>query len=504
MRIRSATLLVAALAVVSACATVGGSGAPTDRLVDAAAAGEGATVRRLLASGADVDARGGYQGRTALHEAANEGHLAVVEQLLDAGAQVDRRDRDGVTALHLAAGAGHTQIVDRLLAAGVDVDVRSEDQAWITAGNRTALHEAAGGGHLATVERLLAAGANVDARTRDSGYRRDAPLHMAVEGGHLDIVERLLAAGAEVNARGGAERTPLHIAVRSGEGPVVERLLAAGAEVDAAMWEGRRPLHLAAGAGHTEIVDRLLAAGADPDASDGEGRTPLRTAIAEGRPEALRRLLAAGAGAGRPDLMAAHWGDRALFPVLARSLAERGELGVLLMLLPGRDDDPYLDTAQIVSRPVEIEPSADFTVFAAFENPLAMGADSGVYEFGSVSWGQSFLNEGPSLEVPMLDASDPVWSRSETEAQVRPRYVVTRATEVVAQRRLRTYRVREQYGSAVVVERRGDSVELRIDRNRVGTAPAEAMAGNVFGYSLYRGGDEPRWGSVEYFAVTRP
>ncbi len=67
----------------------------------AASEGHADIVRRLLAAGADVDAKTN-NGATALMWAASEGHAAMVRQLLAAGADVDAKDNYGTTALEIA------------------------------------------------------------------------------------------------------------------------------------------------------------------------------------------------------------------------------------------------------------------------------------------------------------------------------------------------------------------------------------------------------------------
>jgi ankyrin repeat protein len=68
---------------------------------DATPADGAATVRLLLAKGAQLDLADN-RGRTALMIAAERGHAEVVTQLLAAGADRKLRDRDGKTAADLA------------------------------------------------------------------------------------------------------------------------------------------------------------------------------------------------------------------------------------------------------------------------------------------------------------------------------------------------------------------------------------------------------------------
>ena len=69
-----------------------------EQLHDAASFGRLSDVKRLVASGVDVDAVNEY-GDTALHVAAVSGALAVVRYLVASGAAVNARDVEGGTGV---------------------------------------------------------------------------------------------------------------------------------------------------------------------------------------------------------------------------------------------------------------------------------------------------------------------------------------------------------------------------------------------------------------------
>src|SRR5215470_9819133 len=79
----------------------------TNEWEDAVRRGSIDQLRRLVASGADVDARDGY-GQTALMLAAREGYATLVEWLVDHGAALDHTAKYGLSALMLAVIGGHT------------------------------------------------------------------------------------------------------------------------------------------------------------------------------------------------------------------------------------------------------------------------------------------------------------------------------------------------------------------------------------------------------------
>ena len=96
-------------------------------LYQAARDGDVAEVRRLIASGADLNgADGTVFGSTALHLAALFGHVDCVRVLVEGGASVDKRTQFGCTPLHLAAEREHCEIVTYLLEKGASVNSRDD------------------------------------------------------------------------------------------------------------------------------------------------------------------------------------------------------------------------------------------------------------------------------------------------------------------------------------------------------------------------------------------
>ena len=89
----------------------------------AARAGDADGLRRMLAAGADVDARD-RRGQTALMLAAHGGHEAAVEALIAAGADLDVAAKYGLTALMLAIVAGHAGAALALVRAGAETATR--------------------------------------------------------------------------------------------------------------------------------------------------------------------------------------------------------------------------------------------------------------------------------------------------------------------------------------------------------------------------------------------
>ena len=102
----------------------GVSGLPP--LFGAANRGDAATVKKLLASGADVDTRDKLD-YTPLGTAANVGSLAVVKVLVEHHATIDAVSNAGWTPLMEASQNDHADVVEYLIAHGAKLDLRNSD-----------------------------------------------------------------------------------------------------------------------------------------------------------------------------------------------------------------------------------------------------------------------------------------------------------------------------------------------------------------------------------------
>ncbi|KAH8704488.1 hypothetical protein GQ44DRAFT_692446 [Phaeosphaeriaceae sp. PMI808] len=258
---------------------------PTD-LVFASFCGLNVVVKRLLITGAEVNAQNSGKYGNALYAASNNGYGQVVKLLLATGADVNAQGGYYGNALQAASYHGSKEIVELLLAAGADVNAQGGEY-----GN--ALQAASIQGSKEIVELLLTTGADVNAQ---GGYYGNA-LQAASYGGSKEIIELLLAAGADVNAQDGEYSSALQAASYNRDKEVVELLLDAGADVNAHGGEYGNALQAASSQGSKEIVELLLAAGAEVNAQGGQYGSALQAALDEGDEEIAELLLAAGAKA---------------------------------------------------------------------------------------------------------------------------------------------------------------------------------------------------------------
>ncbi|MEJ2289136.1 MAG: serine hydrolase [Deinococcales bacterium] len=124
MKIASTVLLTLLALIAGAAASWTRAQTEQATLHAAALMGDVATVRELLAAGADPNAQDAY-GSTPLIIAATFDHPAVAQVLIEAGADLDLQNSDGSTALHAAAFLGRTEIVRMLLEHGANRYLRN-------------------------------------------------------------------------------------------------------------------------------------------------------------------------------------------------------------------------------------------------------------------------------------------------------------------------------------------------------------------------------------------
>lgn len=164
-------------------------------------------VLDLLQRGAEVNARGGYLGRTALMVATDTPE--IVEALFKAGADIQAQDKEGDTPFYYALDwDGHPDSIRMFLDRGIPINGRHKGLTW--------LMWAAKAGNVEAVKVLLERGADIHATDPEG----NTALHHTILWTGPDpyrarvhpILELLLAKGANPAARNRAGATPLALA----------------------------------------------------------------------------------------------------------------------------------------------------------------------------------------------------------------------------------------------------------------------------------------------------
>ncbi len=195
-----------------------------------------------------------YQG---LHAAAARGDSAKLKRLLAARPDVDVRDAYGRTALHVATFAREREAIRLLEKAGASLDALENDRY-------DAVTIAAVADDEDTLRLLLSLGASSSQVTsRYDGTALIAAAHL----GHAGVVRQLIAAGAPLNHVNNLHWTALIESIVLGDGgprhqATLKALLDAGASTSLTDRQGNTPLQLARQRGYASMVQMLEAASA--------------------------------------------------------------------------------------------------------------------------------------------------------------------------------------------------------------------------------------------------
>lgn len=224
-------------------------------------------VRGLIEAGAGINVQDSYRG-TVLNRAIEQApyylSIETIRVLIAAGAQVNASDQREVTPLMLAAQKGSYEMIRMLFGAGAKASINAKDKDKETALIKTV---ARNGWSLDTAAALIAAGAEVNVADKLG----QTPLIFAIRQDSVETIKFLLVSGAKasINAKDKDGQTALLNALigRNGSFPqpnptVVKALIAGGANINDVDASGQTPLMAAARANSIEVIKLLLEVGA--------------------------------------------------------------------------------------------------------------------------------------------------------------------------------------------------------------------------------------------------
>jgi ankyrin repeat protein len=279
-------------------------------------------IRALITAGANPNRTNG-SGWTPLMTSAYWGKTATVKELVADGVALNIEDSGGETALDLADDNRKPDCIDILLAAG------ALDESWSMGGPphsgeikligyTEAPRAAASAFHLETKYVIVSGGPPVyflRARNKTIDLTNSTKIVMGDGSrgsigdlsGQLVVIGRDTGIGRPLAARlilAAGGQTAIENAAEAGNIVRVKQLIAAGANVNARDKSGSTALLDASLLKHVSCVKALIAAGADVNAKDtgSQGQTPLMLASLYYEPDVLRSLIGAHADVNAKDV----------------------------------------------------------------------------------------------------------------------------------------------------------------------------------------------------------
>jgi ankyrin repeat protein len=186
---------------------------------------------------------------TGLFAAAATGDAARIKALLAGGAPVDARDSHGRTALHIAAHLKRIDAMRALVAGGANPNA-------LESGRYDIATIAAVADDVVTLKEALALGCSAkNITSRWDGTALIAAAHL----GHAEVVKVLIGAGAPLDHVNNLGWTALIESIVLGDGgarhtATLKALVEAGAGTQVADRDGRTPLALAQSRGYRDMV----------------------------------------------------------------------------------------------------------------------------------------------------------------------------------------------------------------------------------------------------------
>lgn len=191
------------------------------QLLKAAASGDAAAIRWLLAAGTPVDPLN-ESGQTPLLIAVFENRQEVAATLIEAGADINRQASNLDSPWLLAGARGRTEMLRQMIPKGPDFKLRNRYGG-------SALIPACHYGHVDTVKLLLTTRIDVD-HVNNLGWTCLLEVVILGDGGpaYVEIARAVLAAGAIPNIADKERVTPFGHARKNGHAAVAAVIETAG------------------------------------------------------------------------------------------------------------------------------------------------------------------------------------------------------------------------------------------------------------------------------------
>lgn len=219
---------------------------------------------------------------TYLHAAATNGKAHAIKRLLAKGADVNARDSRGVTPIVRALRHRKKQAADILISEGADLSVVDED-------GRTLLHMMAFWlNEKTTLDKFIRV---IDVNSVDKRGR--SPLHEIAYWGHVKNAIDIIASGAKVNLQANNGQTPIFDAVKSNNAAMTELLINRGTHINLPDASGDTVLKAAIKSQYKnlQVISLLLTAGANPNIHNKYGETALHEAVGTGDIDVVKLLM---------------------------------------------------------------------------------------------------------------------------------------------------------------------------------------------------------------------
>ncbi len=172
------------------------------------------------------------KGWLPLHYAAVNEEEDHIRRLVASGADVNATTMDGASALTLVAMTGKCEMVTTLIQLGANPNCVEKN-------GMSPLHFAAKNGHINVIEKLYSEGANLNI----CGLQSSTPLHWATNFRRKSVVKWFLEHGADPDPVDALGWTPLFLAFDNNDDDLVEAFVQEGAEQERIINDHKRILN---------------------------------------------------------------------------------------------------------------------------------------------------------------------------------------------------------------------------------------------------------------------